>query len=120
MMRSRKPRETGLLAEKLAAEYLKKQTLRLHQTNYWCRVGEIDLIMWDNEYLVFVEVRHRKHRHYGGALESIDNNKKNKLRRAAQHYLVYSNNTDCPCRFDILCVNGNLHKPEFEWIKNAF
>jgi len=83
-------------------------------------VGELDLIMWDADYLVFVEVRYRKHNWYGGALESIDHHKQAKLRRAAEHYLVQSKNTDCPCRFDILCVNGNLNKPEFDWIKNAF
>lgn len=113
-------RATGNHAEELAAKYLKKQKLTLHEQNYHCRVGELDLIMWDRDYLVFVEVRHRKHQDFGGALESIDRFKQAKLRRAAEHYLVYSKNTDCPCRFDILCVNGNLNKPEFEWIKNAF
>jgi len=110
----------GNRAETLAAEYLKKQKLQLHEQNYFCRVGEIDLILWDQDYLVFTEVRYRKNHNFGGALESIDRFKQAKLRRAAEHYLVYSKNTDCPCRFDILCVSGNLNRPQFEWIKNAF
>jgi len=110
----------GNRAEDLAAKYLKRQKLKLHTRNYHCRVGEIDLIFWDQDYLVFVEVRYRKNQHFGGALESIDRFKQAKLRRAAEHYLVYSKTTDCPCRFDILCVDGDLNKPNYEWIKNAF
>ena len=88
--------------------------------NYDCRVGEIDIIMRDKDYLVFVEVRHRKRGDFGGALESIDRFKQRKLRRAAEHYLVTTKSSDCPCRFDILCVNGNLRSPTFEWLVNAF
>ena len=110
----------GDRAETLATNYLKRRKLKLDTRNYHCRAGEIDLIMWDREYLVFVEVRHRRSNQYGGALESIDRFKQAKLRRTAEHFLQRTKITDCPCRFDILCVNGNLNNPEFEWIKNAF
>lgn len=115
--------QTGILgsrAERLALKYLKKRGLTLHTQNFHCRYGEIDLIMWDADYLVFVEVRHRKNQQYGGALASVDQRKQGKLRRTAEHYLVHSKNTDCPCRFDILCVNGSLYKPEYDWVQNAF
>jgi putative endonuclease len=115
--------QTGILgdhAEKLALKYLKKQNLTPYQKNYYCQYGEIDLIMWDQQYLVFVEVRYRKTQNFGGALASIDQFKQAKLRRSAEHYLIRTKNTDCPCRFDILCLNGNLNNPDFHWIKNAF
>lgn len=76
--------------------------------------------MTDGDYLVFVEVRYRKNLDFGGALESIDRTKQNKLRRTAEHYLLTTKNTDCPCRFDILCLNGNLNKPDIHWVENAF
>jgi len=114
---------TGILgnrAEKLALKFLKKSGLKPHENNYSCRFGEIDLIMWDQDYLVFVEVRYRKSGSFGGALESVDTRKQTKLRRTAEHYLQNLKNNDVPCRFDILCINGNLNKPEYQWIKNAF
>lgn len=114
---------TGILgnrAEKLAAKHLKKHKLKLIETNYHCKLGELDLIMRDGDYLVFVEVRHRRSQNFGGALESIDKRKQTKLTRAAQHYLVHHNINNCPARFDIVCVNGDLNKPEFLWLQNAF
>jgi len=115
--------KTGILgnrAEKLAAKYLKKHQLTLVERNYRCKSGEIDLVMWHQDYLVFVEVRHRKSQHYGGALASVDQYKQAKLRRAAEHYLINHKHTDCPARFDIVCINGNLNKPDYQWIQNAF
>lgn len=113
-------RARGNFAEELATKYLVKQKLTLVCRNYTCRVGEIDIIMRAQEYLVFVEVRHRKRDDFGGALESVDRFKQNKLRRAAEHYLLATKSSDCACRFDILCVNGNLRRPTYEWIVNAF
>ena len=76
--------------------------------------------MRDQEYLVFVEVRHRKNTQYGGALESITFSKQAKLRRAAEVYLQNIKTRDCPCRFDILCITGSLQRPNYLWIENAF
>lgn len=114
---------TGILgnqAEKLAQQFLKKQGLKTLHNNFHCRYGEIDIVMQDQDYLVFVEVRHRKSANFGGALESVDKHKQRKLRNTAEHYLIKHKKNDTPCRFDILCVNGDLNKPEIDWIQNAF
>lgn len=111
---------SGDRAEDLALNYLRDRKFKLEQRNFNCRYGEIDLIMWDQSYLVFVEVRYRSSSNYGGALESIDHYKQAKLRRSAEFYLVKTKRTDCACRFDILCINGNLNNPDYEWIANAF
>lgn len=115
--------QTGILgnrAENLALKYLKRAGLKLVERNFSCRVGELDLIMRDGDYLVFTEVRYRKDLDFGGALESIDQRKQQKLRRAAQTYLQKHKLNDCPCRFDILCLTGSVIKPHYQWIKNAF
>ena len=115
-----KPGILGSQGEKLALKFLKKQGLRLHEKNYHCRYGEIDLIMWHDDYLVFIEVRYRKNEQYGGALESVTQSKQDKLRRSAQDYIIRTKNSASPCRFDILCLNGNINKPDYQWIQNAF
>lgn len=115
--------KTGIVgnrAEKLATEYLRKAKLKLLERNYHCRWGEIDIVMQDTESLVFVEVRYRQSAQFGGALESIDFRKQQKLRRTAEHYLIDRKKTDVAARFDILCLSGELRSPQYQWIKNAF
>jgi len=115
--------KTGILgnhAEKLAAKYLKSKGLALVKRNYRCKLGEIDLVMQHHEYLVFVEVRYRKNSAFGGAAASIDIAKQSKLTKAAQHYMLNNGVADTPARFDVICLNGDLNRPDYQWISNAF
>ena len=87
-------------------------------TNYRCRLGEIDLILWDRDTLVFAEVRLRKNSRFGGAAASITGQKQLKLQRAAAHYLQHLGKTP-PCRFDAVLLDG-LGEANLEWIQGAF
>ena len=55
-----KSKLAGAWGEALAAEYLRKKRYQLVAAGYHCRFGEIDLIVKDRKYLVFVEVKLRK------------------------------------------------------------
>lgn len=115
--------KTGILgnhAEKLAAKYLKSKGLVVVKRNYRCKLGEIDLIMRHQEYLVFVEVRYRKSNSFGGAAASIDAIKQAKLTKAAQHYMVNHDALNKPVRFDVICLSGDLNRADYQWISNAF
>jgi len=111
--------QMGFAAEESARKYLCEQGLTWLESNYHCRLGEIDIIMRDKEYIVFVEVRARTSREYGGGLQSITNSKRHKLIRTATLYLQVKKLYDKhPCRFDVLSIDGIT--PEITWIKNAF
>lgn len=107
----------GKLAEALAADHLQRRGLRLIERNYRCRLGEIDLILADGPVLVFVEVRLRRNPGYGGAAASITAAKRQRILRAARHYL--SGKAELPCRFDAVLLDA-LAADHVEWIKNAF
>ena len=110
---------TGQRAEDQAKDFLERQGLRCLERNFRARVGEIDLIMDDRGTRVFVEVRYRKNRRYGGALESVDHRKRARLLATAQWYLG-SHRTTGPARFDVVAVEpGPNGEPCFVWIKNA-
>ena len=112
--------EQGRRAERLACQFLTERGLRLVQPNYRCPFGEIDLIMEDNQCLIFVEVRYRSNARFGGALASIDQRKQDKLRATAEHYLQRCNQTTGrPCRFDVVVLES-VRPPTFEWIQDAF
>ncbi|TNC99489.1 MAG: hypothetical protein FD121_225 [Gallionellaceae bacterium] len=111
--------KSGVAAEQTAARFLQQQGLRLIQTNYRCRYGEIDLIMKDGDTLVFAEVRMRSKQDFGGAAASIDARKQGKLILTAQHYLSSLPRTP-PCRFDAVLMATPEGQDGIEWVENAF
>lgn len=114
--------EFGHKKEEQAEKYLASHGMRLKEKNYRCKMGEIDLIMYDKDNtLVFVEVRYRNRDDYGGGLESVDNRKQKKLIRTATYYLQQKNLLDkIPCRFDVVAISDIMSETTFEWIKDAF
>jgi putative endonuclease len=111
--------KAGAQAEQTAARYLQRQGLRLLQSNYRCRFGEIDLILKEGETLVFAEVRLRSRSDFGGAAASIDARKQSRLVLAAQHYLAAVSPTP-PCRFDAVLLTSAEGDAGIEWLKDAF
>ena len=114
---TRQAKARGNRAEALAAEYLADRGLRLIARNYSCRLGEIDLILADGPALVFAEVRLRRNLDYGGAAASITGAKRQRILRAARHYL--SGRPEVPCRFDVILLDA-LDPERIEWLKDAF
>lgn len=110
--------EIGGRAEELALQYLKGQGLKPVERNFRCRMGEIDLIMRDGETLVFVEVRYRKNREFGGPVESVGRSKRHKLITTAKVYLQkHGYSVKRPVRFDVVGIVGS--DDSVEWLKNA-
>ena len=107
----------GVIAEKKALTYLLGQGLSLLHQNYYCRFGEIDLIMLDQETLVFIEVRYRKNSDFGGALASINQSKQRKIIKTANYYLTQLT-SEPYCRFDAIALNETDLSPL--WVKDAF
>lgn len=95
---------------------MQQHGLKLIARNYRCRFGEIDLLLQEDETLVFVEVRMRSNADFGGAAASIDARKQAKLIRTAQHYLATLARIP-PCRFDAVLLSSS---DNIEWVKNAF
>ena len=111
----------GRTAEDIAYKYLIRQGFKLLARNYRSRRGEIDLIMRDEEIIVFIEVRSRKDNRTMNVVESIDSQKRARIIQTSQQYLQSDKNLrDSICRFDIVLVKGQLESAEIEWIKNAF
>ena len=108
----------GDRAERLAERYLEEAGLKRVARNFRCRMGEIDLIMQDGGYLVFVEVRLRKHQEFGGAAASIDRQKQQRIVKSAQYYLATLARTP-PCRFDVVLLDA-LEEARIDWIRSAF
>ncbi|MFZ3204052.1 MAG: YraN family protein [Pseudomonas sp.] len=113
---------SGKAAEELARLHLQQHGLKLLAQNWSCRLGELDLVMFDVDTVVFVEVRYRRHSAWGGAVESVDARKREKLTRAAMHFLQQESRwAKHPCRFDVIAINAEGNStPRLNWIQNAF
>lgn len=122
MIERHSTQDSGAAAEALARRHLEQQGLRLLAQNWSCRRGELDLVMLDRDTVVFVEVRYRRHRAWGGALESVDARKREKLTLAATYFLQKESRwAQHPCRFDVIAINADGNRPpQLNWIQNAF
>ena len=111
----------GKLAEQYACEFLSRQGLQLLTQNYRCNLGEIDLIMQDDQEIVFVEVRLRNNTLYGDAVDSVDFKKQQKIIRTAAHYLQSTKLLDkVNCRFDIIGLSYASTNAAVDWVQDAF
>jgi putative endonuclease len=112
---------TGQIAEQNALVFLKSRGLELLELNYAFKTGEIDIIMRDQDTLVFVEVRYRRSDRYGSGAESITIAKRRRIINTAKHFLVKKKYTDHRCRFDVISASGPTDEGmKLDWIKNAF
>jgi putative endonuclease len=110
-------RRQGNDFEKLAAEYLKRQGMKIIKLNFYCKMGEVDIIALDGSYLVFVEVKYRKNTSKGSGFEAVAFNKMRKISRVADYYM-YSHHVggNTSVRFDVVVIEeGHL-----KHLKNAF
>lgn len=114
---------TGAWGEALAAEYLRKKRYTVVAAGYHCRFGEIDLIVKDRKFLVFVEVKLRKSAEFAKAMEYVDRHKQDRLRMTASMYLA-ENATQLQPRFDVIEIYApegmETRKPKIYHLEDAF
>ena len=106
----------GPRGEEHAAVLLKGRGDRILERNFRCARGELDLVTWDRNTLVFTEVRARHSSRFGHALESVTPAKQRRVVLAAQWYLSRRWRGAQPaCRFDVVAIEGGA----VNWIRNA-
>lgn len=116
-MTGKNRRQTGTRYEQQASAYLESQGYELIEHNYYCRLGEIDLVAREDGYLVFVEVKYRRTAVSGSAAESVNRVKQRRIYQCAQMYMKQRGiSFSHPVRFDVVAVDGN----GITLIKNAF
>lgn len=110
-------RAIGAEKESVVCQYLMAKGYDILETNYWCRLGEIDIIARQGEYLVFVEVKYRKDATCGGSRYAIGHNKIRKICNCARNYICRKGvPLDTPMRFDVVAIDAEM----VYHIENAF
>ena len=102
-----------------AARFLRGQGYKLVASGFRVREGEVDLIAWENEILVFIEV---KSRHGTDPPEAaVGYTKQQRVVRAAKAYISKYKLHKTTYRFDIVAVSETPgQKAEYRLIRDAF
>jgi putative endonuclease len=114
-------RALGSLGERKAARYLRRRGMHILDRNWRCPLGELDLVVRDQECVVFVEVRTSARKYAGGPLYTVGPHKRRKLQTLAQAWLRRHPTHSGPTRFDVIGITRlSWWRFEIEWVKNAF
>ena len=121
LRRVARPADHGRIGEDLAHRYLRRNGCTIVSRNYRPRSGggEIDLVAWQGETLVFVEVKTRASAEFGAPERAVDLEKERFLRHAARDFARRAGVEWNRVRFDIVSVVLS-RPPQIEWIRDAF
>ena len=116
-----KRRALGKEGEDAGAIWLESRGMRVLERNFRCRMGEIDIVGEIDGMTVIVEARGRSSDKWGTAAESIDYEKRRKLKMLAAYYMCLRGKADEAYRIDVLSMRyGEDGRPcQFQWFQNA-
>jgi putative endonuclease len=110
--------DTGRRGEDLAHRHLRAKGFVVVARNWRPPQGggEIDIVAWEGDWLVFVEVKTRTSAQWSAPERDIDAEKINTLRRAARDYVRRANADESRVRFDAILVTGRA----IDHLRDAF
>lgn len=112
--------DLGHMGEAVAAKYYIRQGYLLLNHNYRTRMGELDLILYKADTIVFAEVKTRTSAQRAAPAEAVDYYKQQRLIAAAGQYLQQSPYADANIRFDVVEVLPACSGWRVHCIRDAF
>lgn len=110
----------GIIAERKAANYLRKKNYKIIDYNYSCKFGEIDVIAQKDGFIIFVEVKARGESSIANPADFVDYYKQRKIISTAELYIAV-NDIDLQPRFDVVEVYMKKDKiKSIKHLENAF
>ena len=110
----------GKTGEDLACHELERRGYAIVARRYRVRGGELDIVARDGPTLVFIEVKARRARRFGEAVEAVTALKRRRIVQLAMHYMMRNHLADCPCRFDVVSIDFETGRPVIDVFQNAF
>ncbi len=110
----------GHLGETFAISFLKKQRIKILETNFRTKFSEIDIIAKDSDTICFVEVKTRRSLKKGLPREAVTPSKQKKIILGGTQYLKNKNLLNHRIRFDVIEVHQENDTLSINLIKHAF
>ncbi|WP_443936748.1 YraN family protein [Pedobacter sp. MW01-1-1] len=112
--------DLGKLGEEIAKAYLEKKAYEVLDENWIYGKAEIDLIVYKNRTLIFVEVKARSSVAFGQPEDFVDKAKQRQMETAANKYIELMGHQN-EIRFDIVAITFKKDKNyTLNHIKDAF
>lgn len=113
-------KKTGRWGEEKAAEFLKKNGVKIIERNIYNQFGEIDILGEDDHQLVFIEVKTLKTNQFGNPETAVNARKQRHMIDSALLYLQDHDLLEMDWRIDVLAITTQLSgKTDIHWFKNA-
>jgi putative endonuclease len=96
----------GIQGENRAVAELERLGYAVLARRYRTRHGEIDIVARDGETIVFVEVKAKESAEFGTGAAAVTARKQRRVISMAVDYLARNRLTSCPCRFDVVAIDG--------------
>lgn len=109
----------GIRGEEIACKYLIENNYKIVEKRWHFKHKEIDIIAFDNDVLVVVEVKARTNNYWGNPEDFVSKSKQKLLLAAAEAY-INKINFNGNCRFDVIAVVFNKSTEELFHIVDAF
>lgn len=114
--------DLGKKGEQLAKLFLKGKGYEILDENWVFNKAEVDLIVYKDKRIIFIEVKTRSGNNYFGDPEEFVDQKKQKLLSEAAEEYIYVMNHQGEIRFDIIAISfdKNLEQHQIKHIEDAF
>ena len=110
-------RHIGQEYEQRAVDYITNKGYKIIERNFRNRMGEIDIIAKDGEYLVFIEVKYRSSSNEGHPTEAVNFAKQRRITKTALYYCAVNGISEyTPMRFDVISILDD----DIKLYENAF
>jgi putative endonuclease len=110
-------KQLGQSGEDLAAKYLEKRGFKIIERNFRLKLGEIDILARNGDFIVLVEVKTKTNFNQGSPEEKVDYFKQRKLRLLARAIeQMYPKNN---IRIDVVAVDMSNDRPRINHIVSA-
>lgn len=115
-------KDIGSLGEDIAETYLRQVGYTVLDKNFRCKLGEIDIVGKDGDYICFIEVKTRYGSIYGSPSEAVTYSKRLRIYKTAETYIMRKKLFKFNFRFDVIeiILNKCNNNTSIKLIKDAF
>jgi len=110
---------TGKAGEDLAVEFLESEGYTILERNYHFEKAEVDIVAYDNQRFIFVEVKTRTNHSFEESEERLSPEQYKRVMKAGQAWMYERKMEGAPVRFDVVTVLLKSTQPDVRHYKNA-